>query len=140
MTGIGLIILALSVILLTIPHILLLTKLLTRPPLPAKFLNNEGDKVIELLQEEERWRRKQCCWTILGYMFGWGMIVFFTCHILVMTIIMGESTTNSWLKALLITAIIDYCFLQTSKGIVLMCCLSEGFIDFVITIFAGHVI
>ena len=122
MTAMGLIILALAVILLTIPGVMLVTKLLTRPPFPPKFLNEEGEINRGIETEIQKWRRKQCCWTVLGYIFGWGFVVFFSCHILVMTVIMGEST-DMWLKALLITSIIDYCILQTSKGFILMCCL-----------------
>ena len=139
MTAMGLIVLALAVILLTIPLVLIVTKLLTRPALPDKFLNEEGEINITLEHEINKWRRCQCYWTILGYLLAWIFVVFFTIHTLVMTIIMGESTTDLWLKALLITAIIDYCFLQTIKGLFIMCCLFEDCVDLLLTIFAGHI-
>ena len=139
MTMMGLIVLALAVILLTIPSILIVTKLLTRPGLPDRFLKEEGKINIALEQEINKWRRCQCYWTILGYLLACGLIIFFTIHTLVMTIIMGESITDLWLISLLITAIIDYCFLQTIKGFVLMCCISEDCVDLMLTIFAGTI-
>ena len=116
-----------------------MTKLLTRPGFPSKFLNEEGEINITLEEEINKWRRCQCYWTILGYILAWVLVLFFTIHTLVMTIIMGESTTDLWLKALLITTIIDYCFLQTSKGIIIMCCISEDCVDLILTIFAGSI-
>ena len=140
MTAMGLIVLALAVMLLTLPPVMALTKLLTRPGLPEKYMDEEGGILITAEQEVNKWRRRQCYWTICGYLFGWVLIIVFTCHILVMTIVMGKSTTNLWLIALLITAIIDYCFLQPIKGFVLMCCLSEGCVDFIITFLSGNLI
>ena len=144
MTAMGLIVLAICIILFSVPPIVLVSKLLTRPPLPERFIDRENESENELLfgveDEVKKWRRGQCCWTILGYMLGWTFLIFFICHILVMSIIMDKTTSNLWLKSLLITAIIDYFFLQTSKGFILMCCLSEGFIDFVITFFAGSIL
>ena len=139
MTAMGLIVLAIAVILLTMPPVLMVIKLLTRPGIPAKFLNQEGELLINLEDKLNQWRRCQCYWTILGYVLAWILIIFFTCHILVMTIVMGDSITDLWLTALLITSIIDYIFLQTLKGFILMCCLSEDCVDFMITFFAGNI-
>ena len=138
MSAVGIILLSLAVIIISIPPILLVGKLLKRPPFPKNFINKEGDSSWEVEKKISKWRRIQCLWTILGYVTGFGFIVFLSIYILVLSIIMGKDTTDLWLKTLLVTFIIDYILMQPAKGIILICCLSEGCVDFMLTFFAGN--
>ena len=90
--------------------------------MPSKFQDEEGEILIGVERDENMEKKAMLQDNIR--VFAWLGI----CYILYLPyfsdeIIMGESTTDLWLKALLITAIIDYLFLQTSKGFILMCCL-----------------
>ena len=133
----GLIILALVVIFISLPPLLLVGKLINRKPTPEEFKDTKGNILLDKGEEHQAWRRCQTCYTILAYFVAISCILFFSAHILVMSLVMGEKTTDLWLNSLLITFILDYVFLQTSKGIILMCCLSEGCVDLVLTVFAG---
>ena len=133
----GLIILAFVVIIICLPALWIVAKLLNRKPLPEKFQDNDGNIISEKLGKLNTWRKCQTCSTIIGYFVALGLIVFFTLHVLVMSLVMGEKTVDLWLRSLLICFIIDFVLLQTSKGLILRCCLSPDCVDFALTLFAG---
>ena len=137
LSAIGIIVLAILTIIITLPPGLIVFNLLSRNPLPEKFQNERETILASQQGEYTKWKRRQIIKNIGGYVLGISLILIFTIHILVMSIIMGEKMTHAWMRAFLAAAIIDYLFLQTSKGAILICCLSEGFVDFILTFFSG---
>ena len=136
-TATGFIILGIVCILLAMPPMIIVLKLLTRPPIPQEFMSQLGEILTTKEEEYKAWNKKQIKYHIAGYIVAITLIAFFTIHILTMSVIMGYDLTILWMRALFVSFFFDYVLLQTSKGVLLICCVYEECVEFVFTFFAG---